>query len=61
MDSKKVLMNFLTIFVLAFVVNFVVLFLWNIIFHGQVILYWEISFQFAFIIGIILTWMKEMK
>jgi len=59
MNIKKLVVEFITVFVVTLVTTAVVTFLWNIIGHGIGTLDWETSFRFAIIFGIILTWAKS--
>ena len=56
---KKLAIEFVTIFAVALVVTAVVTFLWNFIGHGEITADWEISFRFAILFGILLTWVKS--
>jgi hypothetical protein len=58
MNIKKLVVEFVTVFVVALVSTAIVTFLWNIIGHGVSSIDWETSFRFAIIFGIILTWIK---
>jgi len=59
MNSKKLVVEFGTIFAVALVTTALVTFLWNIVGHGTGTIDWETSFRFAVIFGIILTWAKS--
>jgi hypothetical protein len=59
MNIKKLVVDFVTVFVVALVISAIVTFLWNIIGHGASTIDWETSFRFAIIFGIILTWEKS--
>jgi H+/Cl- antiporter ClcA len=59
MNSKKLVVEFVTVFAVALVTTALVTFLWNIIGHGTGTMDWETSFRFAVIFGIILTWTKS--
>ena len=59
MTIKKLFVEFVTIFMLSLVATAVVTFLWNIIGHGTNAVDWELSFRFALILGIVLTWAKS--
>jgi hypothetical protein len=59
MNIKKLVVEFVTVFAVALVTTAIVTFLWNIIGHGASTIDWEISFRFAIIFGIILTWVKS--
>ena len=58
MNIKKLVVEFVTVFVVALATTAIVTFLWNIIGHGASAIDWESSFRFAIIFGIILTWVK---
>jgi hypothetical protein len=59
MNSKKLVIEFGTVFAVTLVTTALVTFLWNIVGHGTGIVDWETSFRFAVIFGIILTWAKS--
>jgi hypothetical protein len=59
MNIKILVVEFVTVFVVALVITAIVTFLWNIIGHGASTIDWETSFRFAIIFGIILTWVKS--
>jgi hypothetical protein len=59
MNSKKLVVEFVTVFAVALVTTVIVTFLWNIIGQGANAVDWETSFRFAVIFGIILTWAKS--
>jgi hypothetical protein len=59
MIIKKLVVEFVTVFVVALVTTAIVTLLWNIINHGASAIDWETSFRFAIIFGIILTWVKS--
>lgn len=59
MNITKLGIEFVTVFVVAFVTTAVVTFLWNLIGHGVSTIDWETSFRFAIVFGIILTWAKS--
>ncbi len=59
MKIKNLAVEFGTVFAVSFVSAIVVTFLWNFIGHGESVVDWEISFRFAVIFGIILTWAKS--
>ena len=63
MNIKKLVVEFVTVFVVALVTVALVTFLWNLIGHGESTIDWETSFRFAIIFGIILTWtnLRETK
>ncbi len=59
MNITKLVVEFITVFVVALVTTAIVTFLWNIIGHGVGTVDWETSFRFAIVFGIILTWAKS--
>ena len=59
MNIKKLVVEFVTVFAVALVTVALVTLLWNLIGHGASVVDWEISFRFAIIFGIILTWVKS--
>ncbi len=61
MNIKKILVDFVTVFVVSLIVTIIVTLLWNLIFHGQSILDWETSFRFAILFGIVLTWIETRR
>ncbi|MGB6681841.1 MAG: hypothetical protein WBF08_11045 [Candidatus Bathyarchaeia archaeon] len=61
METKKLLIDFATMFVLILVVTVVVTFLYSLVVHGVGIIDWETAFRFAIILGIVLSWIKAKK
>ena len=61
METKKLLIDFATIFVLILVLTAVVTFLYSLVVHGVGIIDWETAFRFAIILGIVLSWIKAKK
>ena len=61
MNIKKLVVEFVAVFAVALVAVLIVTFLWNIIGHGESTIDWETSFRFAFIFGIILTWVNSQE
>ena len=61
MNIKKLLIDFATVFAVSLVVCVVVSVLWNLILHGTSTIDWEISFRFAILFGIILSWMETRR
>jgi hypothetical protein len=59
MRTKKLAIEFVTVFTVALVTVALVTLVWNIIGHGASTIDWETSFRFAIIFGIILTWVKS--
>lgn len=58
MNIKELLLSFVTTFALTLVVAAVVSFLYSLIVHSTGTADWEHSFRLAFILGIILTWLR---
>jgi hypothetical protein len=58
MNIKSLLIDFVSTFLLVFVVASIVTYLWNFIFHASGAVDWETSFRLAIIFGIVLTWIK---
>lgn len=61
MIIKKLVVEFVTMFVAALATTAFVTFLWNVINHGASAIDWGTSFRFAIIFGIILTWVSRGK
>jgi hypothetical protein len=59
MRTKKLAVEFITVFAVALVITVIVTYLWNIIGHGESTIDWETSIRFAVIFGITLTWVKS--
>jgi membrane protein CcdC involved in cytochrome C biogenesis len=59
MNIKKLVVEFITVFVVALVTVALVTFLWNIFGHGESTVDWETSFRFGILFGIILKWAKS--
>jgi hypothetical protein len=59
MNINKLLVEFGTVFAVSLVTAAVVTFLWNLIGHDETSVDWELSFLFAIMFGIILTWIKS--
>jgi len=59
MNSKKLVVEFVTVFAVTLATTAIVTFLWNLIGHGASGVDWETSFRFALIFGVILTWAKS--
>lgn len=57
-NIKKLLIMFVSIFVLTLVVSAITNYLYSLITHGAGAIDWETSFRFAIIFGIIFTWME---
>jgi len=61
MNIKQSLLDFSIVFVVTLVVTVVVTFLWNLLFHNSAIVDWEISFYFAFVLGIVIPLVQKRK
>ena len=63
MNIKKLVVEFGTVFAIAFVAVALVTLLWNFIVHGESSVDWQTSFSFAITFGIILIWarLREIK
>ena len=59
MNTKKPVVEFVTVFAIALVTVALVTFLWNLIGHGESTVDRETSFRLAIMFGIILTWAKS--
>lgn len=59
MNIQKLIVEFVTVFVVALMTSAIVTLQWNIIGHGATAVDWETSFRFAIIIGMSLTWTKS--
>ena len=59
MNIKKLVVEFVTVLVVALVAVTLVTFLWNIIGHEESTIDWETSFRFAIMFSIMLTWAKS--
>jgi len=58
MNIQKLLIDFVTTFVLVLAVSVIVTFLYSLIVHGAGTVDWETSFRFAIIFGIVLPWIR---
>jgi hypothetical protein len=58
MNTKKLAIEFGTVFAVTLVTATLVTFLWGLIVDGQSAVDWETSFTFAILFGILLTWTK---
>ena len=61
MNIKRLLTDFVTVFVVTLAVTAIVTLLWNLVVHRAGIVDWETSFRFAIILGIILTWAETRR
>lgn len=59
MDTKKLVLGFVTLFAVSLVAAAVVIVLWNLISHGAIAIDRGTSFRFAVILGIISTRAKS--
>jgi hypothetical protein len=53
MNIQKLLVDFVTVFVVSLIVSVIVTLLWNLVFHGAATVDWETSFRFATLFGIL--------
>ena len=58
MNIKRLLIDFVSSFLLVLVVASIVTYLWNLIFHAAGAVNWETSFRLAIIFGFVLPWIK---
>ena len=58
MNIKRLLIDFVSSFLLVLVVVSIVTYLWSLIFHAAGAVDWETSFRLAIIFGIVLPWIK---
>jgi hypothetical protein len=56
---KRRFLDFITIFVLVFILTALVSFLYSMIFHSHGVVDWEGSFRFGIIFGIVIPWMRS--
>lgn len=61
MNLKRIVIDFLTIFVVVLIVTAIVTFLYSLIIHGSGEVDWGTAFQFGIIFGIVLTWINKKK
>ena len=61
MKIKRFLIQFVTIFALAFVINTIVVYLWNLIAHGEGAFDWGLSFTLAIVLAIVGARMSKEK
>ncbi len=61
MNIKRLLVDFVTVFVVTLIVNAIVTLLWNLIVHGASTIDWETSFRFAILFGIIFAWLETRR
>lgn len=55
----KLVVEFVTVFMVAGVTAAIVTLLWNIIGHAEVSIDWDTSFLFAILFGIFQTWVRS--
>ena len=58
---EKLLVDFVTIFAVTLIVSVIVTLLWNLIVDGSSTIDWEISFRFAILFGVLLTWIATRR
>jgi len=61
MNIKRLLVDFVTVFVVTLIVSVVVTLLWNLIVHGASTIDWETSVRLAILFGIILPWIETRR
>ncbi len=61
MNIKRLLIDFIGLFLLVLVVTSVVTYLWNLVFHEAGAVDWETSFRLAIILGIVLPVTKVLE
>ncbi|HET6990719.1 MAG TPA: hypothetical protein VFJ43_05310, partial [Bacteroidia bacterium] len=61
MNFKKIISEFIIVFIISLLVTLVVSFLWNLVFHGIGRVDWETSFRFAIVLGIIIPIIDSRK
>lgn len=59
MNIKRLLIDFVSSFLLVLVVVSIVTYLWSLIFHAAGAVDWETAFRLAIIFGIVLPWSKS--
>ena len=61
MNTKKLLVDFVTVFAVSLIVSVIVDLLWNLIVHGISTIDWEAPFRFAILFGIIFSWIETRR
>jgi hypothetical protein len=61
MITKRVLVDFVTVFALTLVVSVIVTLFSNLIVHGASTIDWETSIRFAILLGIIVPWIETRR
>jgi hypothetical protein len=61
MNTKKLLVDSVTVFAVSLIVSVIVSLLWNLIAHGASTIDWETSFRFAILFGIIFPWIETRR
>jgi hypothetical protein len=63
MSLKTYAIDFVIMFAIVLVVNLLVTYLYSLLVHGSGVVNWEMAFQFAISLGIILPWIhrRELK
>jgi hypothetical protein len=61
MIIRRVLVDFLNVFVLTLIVSVIVTLFSNLIVHGASTIDWETSIRFAILFGIILPWIETRR
>lgn len=58
MNIKRLLIDFVSSFLLVLAVVSIVTYVWGLIFHAAGAVDWETSFRLAIIFGIVLPWIE---
>jgi hypothetical protein len=61
MITKRLLVDFVTVFAVTLIVSIMVTLLLNVTVHEASTLDWETSFRFAILFGIIVPWMETRR
>ena len=61
MIIRRVLVDFLNVFVLTLIVSVIVTLFSNLIVHGASTIDWETSFRFGIVFGIIFSWIATRR
>ncbi len=56
MNIQSLFIDFVSTFLIVFVVTLIVTYLWGLIFHATGAVDWETSFRMAIIFGILFPW-----
>jgi len=61
MNIKKLLVDFVAVFVVTLVASVVVTLIWSLIAHGTRTIDWETSIRFAILFGIVFAWIETRR